>query len=343
MDKTGISLNDNSQLNQDKSNNKFKNLISDFFLIKLFDHLHKTKVLEILRYNNHLQKRLNLSMKDYKDYYETIEIDITPQIGIYGKFINIKKGDESYYHIYFNDNTEDIKRNNINKEDKVKKIKIIIYNKVKSFSQLFSSCECIKTINFTKFYRGNIYNMSFIFYECSSLEEIKLTSFNSSNVKDMSGMFSKCSSLKEINLSNLKTNNVISMYGMFYGCSKLDELDLSNFDTSKVQDMGGMFYGCASLKKINFSSFDTSNVTSMKNMFSWCIPLKDIDLSKFNTAKVTNMFAMFSYCLSLKDIDLSNFNIDKVTDMKSMFFAFSDEMKMKIKSQIKNIKEEAFN
>jgi len=76
------------------------------------------------------------------------------------------------------------------------------------------------------------------------------------------------------------------------------------------------------IKKINFSSFD---------------------LSKFNTANVTNMFAMFSYCLSLKDIDLSNFNIDKVTDMKSMFFAFSNEMKMKIKSQIKNIKEEAFN
>ena len=33
MDKTGLSLKDNSQLNQDKSNNKFKNLISDFFLI----------------------------------------------------------------------------------------------------------------------------------------------------------------------------------------------------------------------------------------------------------------------------------------------------------------------
>ena len=343
MDKTSLSLKDNSQLNQDKSNNKLKNLTSDFFLIKLFDILQKTKVLEILRYNNHLKKRLNLSIKDYKDYYETIEIDITPTIGIYGKFINIKKGDESYYHIYFNDNNENIKSSNINKEDEVKKIKIIIYNKVKSFSQLFSNCKCIKAINFTKFYRGNINNMSFMFHECSSLEEINLTNFNSGKVKDMSGMFSNCSSLKEINLSNLKTNDVINMYGMFYGCAKLDELDLSNFDTSKVTDMTGMFYGCASLKKINFSSFDTSNVTSMKSMFSWCIPLKDIDISNFNTANVTNMSAMFSYCLSLKDIDFSNINIDKVTDMKSMFFAFSDEIKIKIKSQIKNIKEEAFD
>ena len=44
-----------------------------------------------------------------------------------------------YYHIYFNDNKEEVKNKyEINKKDKVKKIKIIIDYQVKSFKDLFS-------------------------------------------------------------------------------------------------------------------------------------------------------------------------------------------------------------
>ena len=84
----------------------------------------------------------------------------------YGKFINISEEDEKYYHIYFNDNKEEIKRKNINKNDEVRKIKIIIDSEIKSFSKLFYGCKWIESINFKKFLRKNITNMSCMSYEC---------------------------------------------------------------------------------------------------------------------------------------------------------------------------------
>ena len=114
------------------------------------------KKLQIVKYNKRIQNRLNLDVKDYKEYSE-IEIEIIPIKDKYGKFINIKENDELYYHIYFNDNNEEIKNKyDIKEEDKVKKIKIIIDYQVKSFKKLFSVCDCIKSINFKKFYRNNV-------------------------------------------------------------------------------------------------------------------------------------------------------------------------------------------
>ena len=52
---------------------------------------------------------------------------------------------------------------------------------------------------------------------------------------------------------------------------------------------------------------------------------------------------MFSRCSSLEELNLSNFNTNNVTDINNMFLECSEKLKMKIKSQYKNIKEEAFN
>ena len=51
---------------------------------------------------------------------------------------------------------------------------------------------------------------------------------------------------------------------------------------------------------------------------------------------------MFDGCSSLKEINLNNFNTNNVTKMRWMFTRCSDELKMKIKSENKNIKDEAF-
>jgi surface protein len=51
---------------------------------------------------------------------------------------------------------------------------------------------------------------------------------------------------------------------------------------------------------------------------------------------------MFAECSSLKELNLNNFNINNVTDMSFMFNGCSDDLKMKIKSENKNIKDEAF-
>ena len=83
--------------------------------------------LEIVKYNKKIQNRLNLDIKDYKEYSDTftpIEIEIIPTKGKYVKFININEEDKLYYHIYFNDNKEEIKdKHEIYEEDKVFKNK----------------------------------------------------------------------------------------------------------------------------------------------------------------------------------------------------------------------------
>ena len=57
------------------------------------------------------------------------------------------------------------------------------------------------------------------------------------------------------------------------------------------------------------------------------------------------MGGMFSGCSSLNELNLSNFNTNNVTDieLECMFSGCSDQFKNKIRSDYKNIKEEAFN
>ena len=215
-----VSKENNKENESVKPNPILENIKSDYFLQKLYDIMPKKKKLEIVKYNKKVQNRLNLGVKDYKEYSE-IEIEIITIKGGYGKFININEKDKLYYHIYFNDNKEEIKNKyKIDYEgDKVTKIKIIIDYQIKSFNSLFKWCECIESINFKKFYRNNITNMSYMFYGCWSLKELNLINFNTSNVIDMSFMFCKCLSLKELNLTNFNTNNVNNMWSMFLGCS----------------------------------------------------------------------------------------------------------------------------
>ena len=209
----------NKENESSKVNPILDNLKSDYFLQKLYDIIQKKKKLEIVKYNKRIHNRLNLCTKEYKEYSETyssIEIEIIPAKGKYGRFIYIDENDELYYHIYFNDNKEEIKNKyEIIKKDKVKRIKIIIDYQVKSFKELFKRCECIESINFKKLYRNNITDMSEMFYECSSLKVLNLTNFNTDNVINMGYIFYECSLLKEINLNNFNTNKVTNMSYIF--------------------------------------------------------------------------------------------------------------------------------
>ena len=205
-----------------------RNLQSDYFIQKFFGYMSERKYLETIRYNKSIQKRINININHYKAYseeYSSIELDIIPMKGKYGKFININEEDKKYFHIYFNDNKKkEIENTSLYKDDNVSKISIIIDYQIKSFSRLFSYCECIESIEFKKFYRNNVTDMGYMFYGCSSLKELNLNNFNTNNVTNMSDMFRGCSSLKELNLNNFNTNNVTDMCEMFSKCS--DELKL---------------------------------------------------------------------------------------------------------------------
>ena len=118
---------------------------------KVFNNLEKKRTLDIIKYNKILNKRINIDINDYKNYSETntsIEIEIKPCKNKYGEFINIYDKDKSYFHLYFNNNKEEVKRNNFDENDNVKFIKIIIDYKIKSFYNLFYRCYCIESIYF---------------------------------------------------------------------------------------------------------------------------------------------------------------------------------------------------
>ena len=234
-----------------------ENIKSNYILKKIFDCMKRNIKLKIMKCNKILQKRLNLTIKDYLEYsqlYSTIELEFQfSKIENNSKFILNYRDKKKYYHFYLDNSNEELKFKNklFSKLKKAKTITIRIDYKVDSLNRLFSECDCIKSINFKKFYRTNITDMSHMFDGCSSLEELNLSNFNTNNVTDMNNMFKGCSSLEELNLSNFKTNNVINMFRMFFGCSFLEDVNLSNFNTNNVTNMREMFYGCSLLKELN--------------------------------------------------------------------------------------------
>ena len=236
---------------------KFENIKSKYILKKIFNNISEKRALQIIKHNKKLQKRLGIELKDYKGISE-IEIEIIPIKNETGKFINIDKKDDEFYHIYFNDNKIEIKKNKRNyltEEDNVSKIKVIIDYQVTSLNELFRYCKCIKIINFIKFNRNNINNMKSMFSSCTSLEKLNISNFNTDNVTNMSGMFFELSSLKELNLSNLKTNKVTNMENMFSICNLLTELNLSYFNTDNVTDMSFYVLCMLFIKRIKHFQF----------------------------------------------------------------------------------------
>ena len=221
--------------------NDLLNLIAKTFL-------KESKYLNIFKYNKFFHKKLNISISTYKTF-SPIKIEIIPKKDLkHGEnnFICItsnnlfKRKHSTCYHIYFNDNKKETKRDYITREDKVTKIKIVIDKEEKSLRGLFTFCECIQEITFTNFQREDII--------------------------DMREMFAFCKSLSKIDLTNFKTNNVTNMGQMFRSCLSLTEIDLSNLNTKNLKYMNDMFSGCCNLKKINLSKIDTSNVITMNNM-----------------------------------------------------------------------------
>ena len=233
-------------MNNGIKENSYKNIKSKYILQKIFADLTEKKLLQIVNYNKELQNELEKDINDFIKYYKKVIIEIIPinkEEDNY--FIKYKKEEEQYFQIYFNDEKEEKHRNYFTKNDNVTNIKIIIDEHITSFEGLFYEYKCIQKINFIKFKRKDINNMSSMFCGCSSLKELNLLNFNTNNVTNMSYMFYHCSSLEKLNLHNFNTNNVTNMRKMFCFCSSLIQLNLNNFNTNKVTDMICMFSNCS--------------------------------------------------------------------------------------------------
>ena len=117
MESDNLISKEKTEKSEHKFVDKFENIKSDYFLEKVFNNIMKKRCLNILKYNKNIKKRINININNYKEYsekYSSIEIEIKPVKNGFGGFIYFKKEDENYYHIYFNNNKEEIKRQYFN-------------------------------------------------------------------------------------------------------------------------------------------------------------------------------------------------------------------------------------
>ena len=90
----------------DKTNIQYlKNIKSNFIFKKICNNLNKEKAMKIFNYNKSLQKKLNLSLDDYKELSKIeIELEVLHEEKLIKKknyFINYHREDlSSFYHIF---------------------------------------------------------------------------------------------------------------------------------------------------------------------------------------------------------------------------------------------------
>ena len=101
--------------NESNKFNILENIKSKYILQLIFNDLQKAKLLNIIRYNKNIQKKLDINLNDYKESSK-IEIELIvfknyemefkamalAEESWKLKFINISN--KEYFHIYFNDN-----------------------------------------------------------------------------------------------------------------------------------------------------------------------------------------------------------------------------------------------
>ena len=63
--------------------NYFRNIKSNYRLKQIFKNIKENKLLDIIKYNKNIQKRLNIGINDYIEYYNKIIIDIFPRNNYY--------------------------------------------------------------------------------------------------------------------------------------------------------------------------------------------------------------------------------------------------------------------
>ena len=97
--------------NENISNiNKLNKIRNKYLLKTIFDNLLELKQFQLIKYNKKIQNKI-----------EIIPIKKNDK----NKFINIPKEKKNYYHIYFNKDKKEMKRNYFTQKSKVESIKII--------------------------------------------------------------------------------------------------------------------------------------------------------------------------------------------------------------------------
>ena len=225
-------------------------------------------------------------------------------------------------------------------------------NKTTNISNMFTGCDNLKEIDWSRFDTSKVTVMSSLFSGTSDSDEtiegtldVDLSTLNLSSMTTMNNAsqllrYNRC--VRTINLSSLngKTFTGTSAEYWCQNATSLIELDLSPISlASSATSIRQMFDGCKRLKTINgFANFVT-NATSLANggqgvyrLFADCESLENIDLSTLKTSAITNgtqsnyynqrgFCQMFYNCKNLKSLDISNFAIN--SSVNSLYAMFS--------------------
>ena len=98
--------NSNYTKNQADKPSLLDNIKSKYILKLIFRYTHNRQLLKIIKFNNKIKKRADISIDNYIEYaklYSPIEIELKTTKAEYDKFMNIyNQKQEKYYHEYFN-------------------------------------------------------------------------------------------------------------------------------------------------------------------------------------------------------------------------------------------------
>ena len=157
----------------------------------------------------------------------------------------------------------------------------------------------------------------------------------------MSFMLSGCKNLTSIDLSKFNTKKVSNMTEMFSFCKNLNSIDISNFDFNNEINKPYILLNCFNLKKVivNKKFEDIEKKINDKNYIKSNYYLTNSINFKFESSKYY-FGRYFEYIIV--ELNLNNFNTNNVNIMNGMFNGCSYDLKIKIKSENKNIKDKAF-
>ena len=175
---------------------------------------------------------------------------------------------------------------------------------LKNISSMFSNCQKLESIDWSKFMGVRVYDMATMFYGCYALKSVDLSGLIvDSAIKNsaLSGLFRGCGGLTSIRLPNMQASTLSSLNSMFYDCSALTEIDLTPINTSAITSFESAFRGCTRLTTIT-GELDLYSATTVNYMFSNCTNITNLTLKNIRKTLTIGSGASYGHLLTLDSL-----------------------------------------
>jgi hypothetical protein len=171
-----------------------------------------------------------------------------------------------------------------------------------NMSNVFTSCNSLKTLTWTPGIQNSITSLSSAFTGCFVLTNIIMPT-SMTALTTIQNAFSSCYMLTSVTLPST-LNSVTSMFNCFQGCKSLTSVTLPT-SMSLCTNFNNLFDGCRSISSITMPNI-VGAVTGISRCFAECINLKTCILpGAAQLSLVTDISGIFQMCSNL--VTLTNF------------------------------------